>query len=142
VPLIVLRHASAGDRSVRHGDDRERPLDARGAAQALSLVELLMGFPIDEILSSPYRRCLETVAPLARARELEVSSHAELGEERQFSAGIALVRSLRSRDVLVCGHGGLESSLLDPPKWHKGEAFVVGDDLRVSATIFPKVKIA
>ena len=38
-------------------------------------------------------------------------------------------------DVVVCGHGGLEHVLPDPPKWKKGSAFVVGVDLRVLEVI-------
>ncbi len=38
--LLLVRHASAGDRGIGPGD-LERPLDARGVAQAAALPALL-----------------------------------------------------------------------------------------------------
>jgi 8-oxo-dGTP diphosphatase len=129
--LLFVRHASAGKRDEWEGDDRERPLDERGRFRAQQLVDALAEYRIDAILTSPYRRCVETVEPLATARGLEPEQRAELGEERQQTAGIALVRTLAGSEVVVCGHGGLESALVDPPRWRKGTVFVVDDDLRV-----------
>jgi 8-oxo-dGTP diphosphatase len=74
--LLLVRHADAGDRSTWRGDDANRPLSPRGVMQALALVELLVPLlpgpagtggppPPVTVRSSPARRCLETVAPLA-----------------------------------------------------------------------------
>jgi phosphohistidine phosphatase SixA len=131
MPLLLVRHASAGDREEWEGDDRERPLDKRGRRQAEELVERLRPYPIEAILSSPARRCIETVAPLARVRVLEIEVRAELSEELQSTEGVALVRSLAGRDVVVCGHGGLEHALPDAPRWKKGSVLVVGPSLEV-----------
>jgi phosphohistidine phosphatase SixA len=133
--LVLLRHASAGDRAAWRGADRERPLDERGERQARKLVARLSPYAVDAIYTSPYLRCLQTVVPLARARGLEPIVAPELGEDRQHDDGIALVRALAGRDVLVCGHGGLEHALAAPPKWRKGAAFLVGDDLSVVAEL-------
>jgi len=131
MPLLLVRHASAGDRAAWEGDDRDRPLDERGRRDARELVARLESLRIEAILTSPYRRCLETVGPLARARLLEVDVRKELGEERQGDEGIALVRSLAGRDVVVCGHGGLESVVPEAPKWKKGAVFVLGPDFEL-----------
>ena len=129
--MILVRHASAGDSAAWQDDDRLRPLDEKGRRQADDLVGLLAAFPIDEILTSPAVRCVQTVAPLADARGLQPSLRDELGEAGIWTAGPALVQALAGRDVVVCGHGGLEAALEDPPKWHKGEVFVVDVALRV-----------
>jgi 8-oxo-(d)GTP phosphatase len=131
MPLILLRHGSAGDRDAWEGDDRDRPLDKRGRRQAKELVERLRPLRIEAILTSPYRRCLETVGPLARARKLEIEVRTELGEESQAVEGTALVRSLAGRDVVVCGHGGLDSVVPDAPRWKKGAVFVLGPQLEL-----------
>jgi 8-oxo-dGTP diphosphatase len=131
----MLRHASAGRRDDWTGDDRERPLDERGERQARELVELLAGRTIDAIYTSPSLRCVQTVAPLAEARGLEPLLRGELGEDRQEQEGLWFARVLAQRDVVVCGHRGLEHALPDPPKWEKGTAFVVGADLRVLEVI-------
>jgi 8-oxo-dGTP diphosphatase len=138
MPLLLVRHARAGERSEWQGDDRERPLDRTGVAQANALVALLERLPITTIYSSPYRRCVQTVEPLAAARVLPIEHCDKLGEERQATDGIELVRSLAGMDVLVCGHGGLEAALVDPPKWRKGSTFVVDESLRVAKVLRPR----
>ncbi len=129
--LLLVRHGRAGDRTAWVGDDRERPLDAKGWRQAGELVGRLERFPIEAIYTSPYRRCVETVLPIAAARGLEPEPRAELGEELQLGAGAVLVRELAGRPVLVCGHGGLELALAEPPRFRKGGVLVVDDALRV-----------
>ena len=131
MPLLLVRHAWAGHAQEWVGDDAERPLDERGTRQAQELVACLLELPVDEILTSPYRRCVQTVLPLAAARSLEPAVRSELGEARQSTAGLALVREFAERDVVVCGHGGLERALVDPPEWRKGMTFVVEPSLRV-----------
>jgi 8-oxo-(d)GTP phosphatase len=66
VPLILVRHASAGHKDDWAGDDLLRPLDAEGALDALRLAGLLACFaPSARVLSSPALRCVETVRPYA-----------------------------------------------------------------------------
>ncbi len=133
---LLVRHAWAGERSEWRRDDHLRPLDDRGRKQAEDLVVALERFPLDAILTSPYLRCVQTVEPLAAARGLAIEERDELGEEQQFVAGAALVRSLAGRTVLVCGHGGLEQAVLtDAPKWKKGATLVLGPRLELLETI-------
>jgi phosphohistidine phosphatase SixA/8-oxo-dGTP pyrophosphatase MutT (NUDIX family) len=66
VPLIVVRHASAGRKADWPGQDESRPLDAHGAADARTLAGLLACFaPVARVISSPALRCTETVRPFA-----------------------------------------------------------------------------
>jgi 8-oxo-dGTP diphosphatase len=130
--VLLVRHASAGDRTLWEGDDRLRPLDARGVTQAQDLVALLERFEIDAIYTSPFLRCVQTVEPLAAARRLALAAREELGEREQYETGGEFVRPLATRPVVVCGHGGLETILLDePPKWRKCETFVLDEQLRL-----------
>ena len=136
--MLLARHARAGKRGEWRGDDLARPLDERGVGQAEALVPLLDGYRIDRILSSPARRCVETVEPLARSRGLQVEVCPELAESRQGTDGAELVRSLAGADVVACGHGGLEqAALVDPPRWKKGDVFVVDETLAVRCTLSP-----
>jgi 8-oxo-dGTP diphosphatase len=129
--MLLVRHASAGDRELWVGHDHERPLDARGWRQAGELVGQLEHFPLEAIWTSPYRRCVETVLPIASARDLEPQLREELTEELHMTAGIELVKAHAGEPVLVCGHGGLELALVTPPKWRKGATFVVDDARRI-----------
>ena len=126
MPLVVIRHARAGDSSEWPGDDRKRPLDDRGVRQAAALVDELADFPLARILSSPYDRCVQTVEPLAVQRGLEVELRAELGEARQVE-GVALVRSLVGEPVAVCVHGGLPEATFGERLKKGGMLFVDGD---------------
>jgi phosphohistidine phosphatase SixA len=85
----------------------------------------------EAVLTSPYVRCVDTVVPLAEARGLALQSRHELSEEWHATQGVALVRELAGRDVVVCGHGGLEDAVPGAPRWKKGTVFVLGPSLEL-----------
>ena len=43
------------------------------------------------------------------------------------------MRSLAGQNVIVCGHGGLETVIAGAPRWRKGTTFVVDDNLHVES---------
>jgi 8-oxo-(d)GTP phosphatase len=102
-PLLVVRHASAGDREDWKGRDADRPLDERGRRQAEQLVDQLAPFPLRWIVSSPFVRCLETVQPLARARALEVETSDDLAEGADRERVRRLLLELAD-EAVVCMH--------------------------------------
>ncbi|HKD33588.1 MAG TPA: phosphoglycerate mutase family protein [Gaiellaceae bacterium] len=113
--VYLYRHASAGTRSKWDGDDRLRPIDARGERQAESLVEELRGASFDHIVSSPYVRCVQSVEPLARARGLELEIDDALAEGAGADGALELFYGLGS-DLLACVHGDLLEELLGESK--------------------------
>jgi phosphohistidine phosphatase SixA len=124
--ILLIRHASAGDSDEWEGDDRLRPLDDRGRRQAAELVELLVGYDLDRIVSSPALRCVQTVEPLAQARGLDIVGRIELSEERQATDGVEFVRSLAGNAAVSC-HGGLDSAVCGE-RLKKGEVLVLDGD--------------
>jgi 8-oxo-(d)GTP phosphatase len=103
-PLLVLRHASAGNSEDWPGEDARRPLDERGRRQAEELVGQLEPYAIGRIVSSPFDRCVESVEPTALARGLELETSDDLAE----GADLARVRDLLLElggGTLVCMHG-------------------------------------
>jgi 8-oxo-dGTP diphosphatase len=131
--LLLIRHASAGDPDQWHGDDRLRPLDAKGRRQAESLVALLAELDVDRVVSSPYVRCVQTVEPLARSRELEIELDDALGADRLDEVPAVLER-LRGEDAAVCTHGDLP--WLGSRPFKKGSVWVLdeaGDPARYLA---------
>jgi len=111
-PVLIVRHARAGKRKEWTGDDRLRPLDARGVEQAGRLVEVLAGHELERILSSPYLRCVQTVEPLAAARGLELETREELAE----GAGAeALLGVLPTGATVLCVHGDVLEEFFGKP---------------------------
>jgi 8-oxo-(d)GTP phosphatase len=132
--LLLVRHASAGDRKNWQGDDRLRPLDPRGERQAERLVEVLAGHRLDRILTSPYVRCVQTVEPLARVRGLPVEEREELAEGAGLDAFLGLARELGPAAVSV--HGDLVEELLGESR-RKGSTTLLDGNLEPIATVPP-----
>jgi 2,3-bisphosphoglycerate-dependent phosphoglycerate mutase len=69
---------------VRHcrpeGQAPEAPLTAEGRGQAEALADFLEGAGIERIVSSPFARALQSIAPLARRLGIEVEVDARLCE--------------------------------------------------------------
>ncbi len=79
VPLVLVRHASAGRKSDWRKDDVLRPLDARGQRQASVLARLIGCFGPSRVISSPAERCLATVRPFAAWSGAEIEVDPALG---------------------------------------------------------------
>lgn len=109
--ILLVRHASAGDRYEWEGDDRLRPLDERGRRQADELVELLEQYAVTRLLSSPSLRCVQTVEPFAEARGLGIEIRDELSEQRQDVDGPTFVGSLDDLNAALSCHGGLSEAI-------------------------------
>jgi 8-oxo-dGTP diphosphatase len=112
MPLLVVRHAPAGRRSAYTGDDRVRPLSARGKARAAELVGLLSRYHPQRVLSSPFTRCYETVRPIAGALGIPVESVDELAEGHGPDA-VRLLHRMAGESAILCTHGDVALALLD-----------------------------
>ncbi|HSH59858.1 MAG TPA: NUDIX hydrolase [Acidimicrobiales bacterium] len=110
--ILLVRHATAGERSEWVGDDRLRPLDDRGRRQAEALVDELCRFAVTRVLSSPYVRCVQSVEPLARARGLVVEETERLAEGRAEET-LALIDELHGSTPVLCTHGDVVPVVLD-----------------------------
>jgi len=136
-PIVLIRHASAGDREGWSGEDRLRPLDERGWRQAEGLVSALAEFDIERVLSSSAVRCVESVEPLASSVGVEIEERPELMEGASREDALALVDELRGTAAALCTHGDVVYELLgDGLK--KGAAAVLEPDdsgLRLVAKI-------
>jgi 8-oxo-dGTP diphosphatase len=122
VSVILLRHASAGDRDTWVGDDLLRPLDERGRAQAAALRDELRARGVRRVFSSPYVRCTQTVAPLG----LEIVPDDRLAEGAPAEATRSLLEDLN--DAVACTHGDVIEGVLG--RSVKKGAAVVLDGLR------------
>jgi 8-oxo-dGTP diphosphatase len=111
--LLLVRHAKAGNRRDWAGPDADRPLSAKGRRQADGLVDLLALHPVERVLASPAVRCVESVAPLAAHRGLEIERHDELAEGRGAGPTLALFDELVGVAAVLCSHGDVIPAVLD-----------------------------
>lgn len=99
-------------RNNRDANDAERRLDPLGEDQALAIGEELARHSITAIFSSPARRCIDTVAPLAKQLGIEVTIAPELFEGATTASSMAFIRSLTGQDVVACSHGDVIPDVL------------------------------
>ena len=120
--VFLVRHAKAGDRDKWGPRDDLRPISPRGQVQAEALVDQLADCSIERVLSSPYLRCTQTVAPLAAARGLAVEPTDDLAEG-EGPAGLALVRRLLAEPTysVLCTHGDVVEEVLDGLSVERGD---------------------
>lgn len=138
-PLVILRHASAGEKSEWPEADELRPLDARGRVEAAGLAGLLFAYGPARVLSSGTARCLDTVLPYIRRLR------GVLGTEPAFTVGETSPERATERlldlvgegvPTIVCTHGEIVADLVtglcrelgekvpDDPSLRKGEFWV------------------
>ena len=115
--VLLVRHCRAGSRGAWDGDDRERPLDDCGVAQADELVRILSQFEVGSILSAGVRRCMATVEPLAATLRLAVTEEPLLSEvcySGREEEALAIVRSLgdADHDAVACTQGEVIGDLV------------------------------
>ncbi len=107
--LFLVRHAKAANRTAWTGADRDRPLVAKGQAQAKHLAGALAPLEPALVATSPWRRCLETAEPIAEAAGLDVAQDGRLGYDGPDLAGWvqAMLAAYPDRLVVAVSHGDL-----------------------------------
>ncbi len=79
--VLVVRHGTAGSKSRFSGDDKMRPLDKKGRAQAEALVGQLSAFGPTDVYAADRVRCHQTVEPLAEELDVIICNEPTLTEE-------------------------------------------------------------
>jgi 8-oxo-dGTP diphosphatase len=79
--VLIVRHGSAGSKSRFSGDDKIRPLDKKGRAQAEALVAQLSAFGPTDVYAADRVRCHQTVQPLAEELGVTINNEPTLTEE-------------------------------------------------------------
>jgi 8-oxo-(d)GTP phosphatase len=79
--LLIVRHGTAGSKKRYKGDDRNRPLDKHGRAQAELLVGQLLAFGPTSVYAADRLRCVQTIEPVADELGVEISLEPRLTEE-------------------------------------------------------------
>ncbi|WP_293235082.1 NUDIX hydrolase [Mycolicibacterium sp.] len=115
--VLVVRHGTAGTKARYKGDDRLRPLDKHGRAQAESLVGLLLAFGATDVHAAPRVRCQQTIGPLAEELGVPIHDEPTLTEEAYAdSHGAARRRIVEIAETdgtpVICSQGKVIPDLI------------------------------
>ena len=72
--IYVVRHCKA------EGQPAESPLTSEGNQQAIELVKFFKQVKVDRIISSPFKRAIQSIEPLSKQKQLEVELDTRLEE--------------------------------------------------------------
>lgn len=116
--IIALRHGKAIPPGAWDGPDATRPLLARGEQQAASVAPAIAAYSPAKLISSPARRCLATIAPLAALTALPVKESADISQDafETHSGDVARVVAKRLRKrvtAVLCSHGPVLPVILE-----------------------------
>lgn len=67
--VYFIRHAES---NFVFGKERERPITEKGIIDSKKLLEKLSNIKFDHVISSPYKRAIQTIEPLAKNSEIEL----------------------------------------------------------------------
>jgi len=117
--LIVLRHAKATQRSDWKGEEAKRPLLTEGQAHAKNLIPVLAAYGPKVLITSPWKRCRDTVSPYAKWAKktlVERGQLTELSTKRSPLSTKKVVQGLlgESKSGLICTHRPALPSVLEP----------------------------
>ena len=112
MPIYLVRHAKAGNRSTWEGNDVVRPLTQAGLRQSKIIAERLLLHQPTVLLSSPYVRCMQTLEPLAETTGLEIQIDERLAEESPLEKSLAVLDDVADNAVL-CSHGDVIPDLVN-----------------------------
>ncbi|MFP1689442.1 NUDIX hydrolase [Gardnerella vaginalis] len=79
--LILVRHGKAESRKSWQGSEATRPITPLGSAASYALGREIACYAPNRIVSSPWKRCVETVATFAHDSSLSIEQIAELTED-------------------------------------------------------------
>ena len=126
--LVLVRHARAVKRSVwnrpkkrtAEQDEATRPLTGdHGRARARALAPILAAYGVGRAISSPWRRCCDTMAPYCRAAGLNLELEPAITEHAHAKAPKAtrkvVEKALRRREgpVALCTHRPVLPAVMD-----------------------------
>lgn len=119
--LVLVRHAKAVSRATwGYGINSEitRPLVmGRGQAQARDVAALLSAYGVGQLVSSPWRRCVDTLAPYAHGCGLDLHTDEAFTEVSALTTPELMQANFR--DLLERGSGG--SLVREPVGWPEPE---------------------
>ncbi|WP_102158368.1 NUDIX hydrolase [Zhihengliuella halotolerans] len=109
LPFVVVRHAKAKPRSTWTKEEGERPLAATGQRQAIAVANVLEAWNPSKVVSSPWTRCVQTVSPYLKRKDMGVKLANSLTEHAANRKPIKAVKQIlkqldKQACIAVCTH--------------------------------------
>jgi 8-oxo-dGTP diphosphatase len=151
--VALVRHAKAGRRDDWTAEDRLRPLNVAGRAQAGKLAAFLEAFVPERLCAADRVRCIQTLEPLAQRIGLEVETLPALSDEAYVqepdtarAETLTVAKSVTS--AVICSQGSAVPGLVhdlarrwapESPSARKGSVWLLSlaDGETVSADYYP-----
>jgi broad specificity phosphatase PhoE len=112
VSVILLRHCEAGNTAdLSPVENEQQPLTADGELMAQKLSSVLKSYNPTKVVTSPFERCKETVAPLNLPTSVDPKLHEGAGV-----LGISDIEKLAGTNTVVCTHGDVIKSVIQSLK--------------------------
>lgn len=117
--LIVLRHAKATPRADWKGEEAKRPLLPEGQKHAKGLIPVLASYGPKVLMTSPWKRCRDTVAPYAKWAKRTLVERGQLTERSTKRSPLSTKKVVQhllgeSKSGLICTHRPALPSVLEP----------------------------
>jgi len=100
--LFIVRHAE------KAGEDRDPDLSEAGRRRAQTLEWILRDVPLAAVYSTEWKRTRQTVAPIARRKNLEIVPYDPSAERLADT----VLKRHAGRAILLCGHSNTVPALL------------------------------
>jgi 8-oxo-(d)GTP phosphatase len=122
-PLVIVRHAKAKPRASWTKGEGDRTLAASGLRQAQAVRRLLAVWGPERIVSSPWKRCISTIAPYVKATKAKVKlvdALTEHSHERKPQKTAAAIEAVFDKGVAaaVCVHRPTLPTILEQVSRH------------------------
>jgi len=113
-PVVLVRHALAGDPDTWTGPDAERPLDTDGQARAATLAAPLSCFAPARLISAAPLRCVQTLTPLGERLDQPITVDRDFDEAADPATAARRLTALSAEPgpSVVCSQGKLIAPLL------------------------------
>ncbi|TPW75524.1 NUDIX hydrolase [Schumannella soli] len=115
--VIALRHGKAVSPSEWGGPDATRPLQERGAAQAMSVAQGIAAYRPRKLITSTAVRCVATIEPTARLTGRAVAQTDEISQDAYADgtddvAAVVQRRLDKRKTAVLCSHGPVLPEIL------------------------------
>ncbi|WP_233491926.1 NUDIX hydrolase [Auritidibacter sp. NML100628] len=133
-PCLFLRHAKAKPRSSWSRAESERPLAATGRRQAWTVKRLLEAWSPQRVISSPWVRCMQTVAPFTKqakrnVKQRDILTEKQAGKKASKATKEFLAQLGKNRPRVICTHRPVFPRIFEAIKAHL-KKYVESKDLR------------